>query len=257
MNYFIEIKRVFINYNIWVSVGFLDIKKRYRRSVLGPFWVTLSTLIISFSLSFIYSKIFKLDFFEYFNYLIVGFSIWSFVSTIITESANVFNENEGYIKNLNISLQNYIFKVVFRNLILFTHNLIIIIPLFFYTSTNYFEGFFFMVFAIILYFLFFINVSYFLGIICVRFKDVVFIIINLIQLIFFVTPILWKKEQFGDKQFIIDYNPFYHLVEIFRGPYYDQINVISYYVVAILILVLFLVNSILHNKFNHKIVYWT
>jgi ABC-type polysaccharide/polyol phosphate export permease len=43
---------VFISLPIWNMLAWQDIKQRYRRSVIGPFWLTISTAIMVFSLGF-------------------------------------------------------------------------------------------------------------------------------------------------------------------------------------------------------------
>ena len=89
-----KISREFIElynlYFIWFKLAKLDVVKRYRRSVLGPFWITITTLVTTTALSFIYSKVLNVEILEYFPYLTIGLIYWNFVSTLLNESCDTF-----------------------------------------------------------------------------------------------------------------------------------------------------------------------
>jgi ABC-2 type transport system permease protein len=57
-----------------------------------------------------------------------------------------------------------------------------------------------------------------LGIVCTRFRDIPPIVTNLIQVAFFFTPVMWSPEIIGDRSWIAEYNPLYHIIEIVRAP---------------------------------------
>jgi ABC-type polysaccharide/polyol phosphate export permease len=64
--------------------------------------------------------------------------------------------------------------------------------------------------------------SLFLAVIGARFRDMAPIVQNGLQVAFFVTPILWMPEALSAGRaaftWLIDYNPFHHVLEIVRRP---------------------------------------
>ncbi|MEE8660384.1 hypothetical protein CGLAMM_03380 [Acetobacteraceae bacterium EV16G] len=65
-----------------VALGWLDIKLRYRGSILGPFWLTLSTAVMIAALGVLYARLFHMPFGEYLPFLSISLVMWSFISTV-------------------------------------------------------------------------------------------------------------------------------------------------------------------------------
>ena len=91
-------------WRLWIRLGWNDILQRYRRSLLGPFWLTASMAIMVMMLGFVYSKIFAIPVAEFIPFLCVGLLVWAFISTIITEAGTLFTGSESYIKQNSIAL---------------------------------------------------------------------------------------------------------------------------------------------------------
>ena len=89
---------------LWLTLAWNDIAMRYRRSTLGPLWMTLSTGILVVSLGLLYSRIFQTDIATYLPYLALGFIVWGFLSTTINESCQAFSESERIIKQIKDSV---------------------------------------------------------------------------------------------------------------------------------------------------------
>src|SRR5262245_55985878 len=102
---------------MWSTVGWNDIRQRYRRSVLGPFWITLSMAVLVGSLALIYSQVFRMDLKEYLPFLCLGFIIWGFIASAATESCTAFIESESLIKQIKIPFSVYVQRVVWRNFV--------------------------------------------------------------------------------------------------------------------------------------------
>jgi hypothetical protein len=110
---------------LWVTVGLYDIRKRYRRSLLGPFWITISLGAFILGLSFIYSPLMGGEAGSFLPYLAFGFIAWQFVSQLVLDGCNVFIANGPIIEQLQAPLSVYIYQTIWRHLIIFTHNLLI------------------------------------------------------------------------------------------------------------------------------------
>src|ERR1700686_2821463 len=85
-----EVLGGFRAWRVWTILGWDDIRQRYRRSVIGPFWITLSMGIFILVLGVIYSRLFHTDLQTYLPYLTVGFVVWGFISASANDSCIAF-----------------------------------------------------------------------------------------------------------------------------------------------------------------------
>ena len=243
----------------WLQISYHDIKQKYKRSTLGPFWTTVSQAIIVLFLSFLYSNLLNVPLKEYLPYLAVSFILWNLLSSIISESCDVFSSSSNMLLQLRLPFYFYIFRLVSRNFIIFFHNMIImVIVLIIFPKIFDFNFFPYLMIGLFFYFISAVSVSMIIGIICTRFRDITQIILSLLQLSFFITPILWKKEMVGDDlQWAITFNPIVHYIDIIRYPYLglDQ-NYYSLITVITISLLLFVISFLIFKKFKKKINYW-
>src|SRR5258707_1799491 len=108
---------------LWLHLGWQDIKQRYRRSVLGPFWITIATGATAVAMGLLYSKLFKLPLAEHLPYVTLGLIVWNLINAAILEGADVFVANEGLIKQLPTPLSVHVYRLVWRQMILFAANI--------------------------------------------------------------------------------------------------------------------------------------
>ena len=75
---------------MWSAMAMQDIRLRYRGSILGPFWLTISMVIMVAAMGLIYARMFNMEISRYLPFLTVGLVIWNFVSTVIIEGCQTF-----------------------------------------------------------------------------------------------------------------------------------------------------------------------
>ena len=114
-----DLRQGFAQRELWLSLGWQDIKQRYRRSVLGPFWITIATGIQAAAMGFFYSALFKEPIHQFLPHVVVGFLIWGIISASILEGSEVFTANEGLIKQLPSALSVHVYRLVWRQLLFF------------------------------------------------------------------------------------------------------------------------------------------
>lgn len=247
------------NPNTWFQIAVHDIKQRYKRSKIGPFWITISTSIIVIFLSSLYSQLLNVNLKEYLPYIGVSLVLWNLFSTVLNESCDTFVSSKQMLLQLRLPFYFYVFRLVCRNFIILFHNfLLLAVILFFYPNLINPILFLTLPITISLYFLSGISVGIILGVLCTRFRDITQLILNLVQLSFFVTPILWKRDMVDlDKQWIIDFNIFNHFIDIFRLPFLNQgypIN--SLLIVFLFTTIMFFLSFLFFCKFKKKINFW-
>lgn len=195
-----------------------DTKSRYKRSVLGPFWLTLGTGIGVGGLGFVWSTLFNLDKATFIPLLTVGLILWGFISGIINESNQAFIQNAQLIRNVPLPLFFYPLRLILRHLINLAHNTAVIVIVFLIFPPDWHWSTFL---ALPAFFLTVLNLSWmslFIGMFAARFRDTETAISNFMPLIFFISPILFKAEQLGVSSWIVWINPFSYFISAVRDP---------------------------------------
>ena len=196
----------------------LDIQNRYRGSVLGPFWLTLSTAVMVVGLGLLYSSLFKMALRDYLPFIAVSLIVWTTLSQIVTDACTSLTSAEGIIRQLPLPFSVHVLRCVFRNLLIAAHSLPLIFVVFLACGTMPGVEVLLLLpgFALVAINAFF--VALFLGMLCARFRDIAPIVASVMQLAFFMSPVLWKPELLGAKAVWLPLNPFYALMETVRGP---------------------------------------
>jgi lipopolysaccharide transport system permease protein len=98
---------------VW-TLSVLDIRLRYRGSILGPFWLTLSTSVMIGALGFLYSRLFHTDIQTYLPFLSLSLVLWQFLSTLTSEGCTCFTSSESMIRAMRMPLSLHAARVVVR-----------------------------------------------------------------------------------------------------------------------------------------------
>ncbi len=204
-----------------LKLSFLDIRLRYRGSILGPFWLTLSTGVMVGALGFLYAGLFRLDIKTYLPYLTLSLILWNFLSALTAEGCICFTSSEAMIRASRMPLSLHAARVVIRNFLTFAHNIVVIVVVFALMRDVPGGQSYMIVPAFALWFIDGFAICLLLGAFCARFRDIPPIVGSIMQIAFFVTPILWSPAILvhrGIGIVLIEWNPFYALLEIIRGP---------------------------------------
>lgn len=199
-------------------MGWLEIKQRYRRSVLGPFWITLSMAALIGGMGPLYGRLFGQDLSTYFAYLAVGVVTWMLVSSLVTEGCNCLISAEPYITQTNLPISIHVLRTVWKNLIMFAHNFVVVIIVLLYYRPSMGWSALLVPVALLFVVLNGLWIGLVLGLLCVRFRDIPPTVTSAIQVVFFLTPVMWRPDMLKDQRWVADINPLFHLVEIVRAP---------------------------------------
>jgi len=244
-------------FRIWNLLALQDIRQRYRRSVLGPFWITLSTLVSIVALAVVYTKIFKTPIDQYLPYLTVGFIAWSFISALVMESCSVFIGAEGIIKQINIPFGVHVMRMIWRNLITLAHHSVVVILVLIYSGIVPTWGLLYLPYSLIVVTLAGVFTGYLLGAICTRFRDIGPIVTSLMQVVFYITPVIWYSGLLKENQWLLVINPFFHFIEILRAPILgNAVEHHSYKICLAITLALGVISMMFMYRFKKRIAYW-
>jgi lipopolysaccharide transport system permease protein len=201
------------------ALGWLDIRLRYRGSMLGPFWLTISTGVMVGSLGLLYSTLFKINLRNYLPFLALSQVLWGFLSALVSEACTTFTDAEGVIRSVRMPFFLYSLRTLIRNAVVLGHNIVVVVVVFaIFAVWPQWES----VIAIpglLLWIVDGLALTLLLGAFCARFRDIQPIVNSVMQIAFFMTPVIWKPDQLGASGIEkLALNPFFDLLEIVRGP---------------------------------------
>lgn len=212
-------------WRIWMYMGISEIRRRYRRTLLGPFWATLSVSIFIGCLGMVFPRLWHMDAKQFLPYFSSGFVIWTLVSTTITEGCGTFIDVSSFIKQINLPCPVYANSVVIRNFLTLLHHLVVYVAIMIIFRVPVNANTFLLIPGILILAL---TSSWFcilFGFLTARFRDIKQIVASFLQISIFVTPIFWRPSQFGETfyaKLIVAVNPLYHFIEIARAPLLGQ-----------------------------------
>ncbi len=246
------------DWRMWGRLGWAEVRRRYRRTVIGPFWASLSLAIFVVAIGVVWAGLWKLSVREYLPFLCAGLLAWTLVSVIITESCASFTAQEGLIRSMRVSYTLLTCSVVWRNLIVFIHNLVVFVVVALATGVPVNAATLLVVPGLVLVGINGIWIGLLLGMICARYRDIQQLITGLLQIAMLVTPIFWTPSQIpGRYAYFVDANVLFHFVDIVRGPLLGQTPAaLSYIVVVGLALVGYAVTFDLFSRFRRRLPYW-
>jgi lipopolysaccharide transport system permease protein len=242
---------------LWTMLGWNDIRQRYRRSVLGPFWITISMAIFITLLGVIYSHIFNIGLKTYLPYLSLGYIVWGFISATTAESFISFQESERIIRQIRLPYSIYVFRVVWRNFIVFLHTIVIFVPVAIFYDVRPGMTALLAIPGLVLVYINQTWVTFTLAILCTRYRDVQQIVATGIQIMLFATPIMWPISALGPAVIIANINPLHHLIEVVRAPMLGEAPpVLSWVAVVLCAVAGWTVAILLLRRAARRLVFW-
>jgi ABC-2 type transport system permease protein len=233
--------------------------------VLGPIWITISMAVTAVALGILYAGLFGNPLEQQLPYILVGFIVWAFISGCILEGADVFIKNEGLIKHLPAPISVHVYRLVWRQTLLFAHNLIVyVVMLSIFPKPLGWSS----LLAIPAFVLLAVNgawVALFLGMASSRFRDLNPIVGSIVQLMFFLTPIVWIYEDFlnspnpaiAERARLAEINPFLHFIEIIRRPMLGEPTLWHHWIVVLGITVIgWVVTLFALRRYRARVSYW-
>lgn len=219
-----DISEALLKYRLALIFGWQDVAQRYRRSRVGAFWLTLNMAVFIGALGLIFGTLFQSEMRDFLPYLCAGVITWGFISTCLSEGCTTFTSSDGIILQVRMPLFTHIMRAIFRNVIIFSHN-IVIFPILLLILGKMIS--FHALWAIPGFLLLCLNLAWMmliLAVLCARFRDMTQVVTNILQVLFYATPIMWMVKILPDhvSRAFIELNPFYHFIQLVRAPLFGS-----------------------------------
>ena len=243
--------------DIWWTLAWFDIVLRYRRSMLGPLWLTLSMAAMIGGMGPLYSSLFGAELSKFFPHLALGIIFWSLFSSMVNEGCNVFASSGNYLKQGYFPISLFVWRSMSRNVIQFLHHIVIYIPVALWAGISLSWSALLVFPALLLLLINAHAIGLALGLVCTRFRDVAQIVTSIMQMLMFLTPVFWLPESLPDRARYILYNPLAQMLDLVRTPLmggeaslHSWIGIFGWTAASVI------GSALLFQKYRRRVVYW-
>jgi lipopolysaccharide transport system permease protein len=254
-----DLKNALKNLRLPSMLAWLDLRQSYSRSKIGPFWITIGNVVGILTVTIVYGMIFKVDLAIFLPYIATSMTMWGFLTQSIVESCVAFIGAEGVIKQLPLPFFTYVFRLIWRNLLLLAHNFVVLPIILVVSGFGFGFEFFLLIPGMILVILVLAPLSIILATISARFRDIQPLVANSLQIAFYVTPVIWMPTALAPEiaHYLLGFNPLYHLLQVLRMPILGDVPTVENYAVTVGLAVLtWMVAAILFSKNKARIALW-
>ncbi|MFM0051922.1 ABC transporter permease [Caballeronia grimmiae] len=252
-----DLRESLVRWRLWMLLGWLEIRQRYARSRIGPFWLTISTSVMVTSIGLVYGTLFGQDMHDYLPFLAVSLVFWTMFSSIVSEGALAYINSATYIRQIRTPRLVFILQVLWRNTVILGHNLIIVVALLLIFGVRDFRALPLIVPGFVLFILNATWIAMLAALVSARFRDLPQIIAALLQVAFYVTPIIYKPTSLNRFSWIVEFNPLAYFIELVRSPLVGVFpSVLSWAVCAGVAVIGWLIALVFTGRYEKRIPYW-
>lgn len=207
-------------WRIWWRLGVQDLRLRFRRSILGVGWILVQLVVMILAVGAVYGSLLDQDLRTFLPYLTVGLVVWGFLTATIVEGGSALVASEGYIKQIGLPVHVYILRFFVSASLAAGINLAAYAILAGVYRVPVGWGVLWAVPGLALLGLVGLFLMVAVAHLNARFRDTTPLAAVTMQVLFYVTPVLWPAEMLRGRRFawVVEANPLYHLIEVVRRP---------------------------------------
>ena len=252
-----DIRNGALLFHVWGTLAWSDIRRRYKRSVLGPIWITLSLAIFVGALGYLYAHLFNRDLTVYMPHLTVGYICWTLLSQLVDSGARCFISGEGIVKQLNVPVSVHAYRIVWSSLLTSAHHVVVyvIVAIAFAITPTLYSLMIIPGLALIV--LTGVPIALLLGTISARFRDLPLVLQSIMRIMLFLTPVIWQPELVSRRAIFLTWNPLYHYIELIRSPLLNTpFNPFHWQFAMMFTLASWIIALAVFIRFRARIAYW-
>ena len=244
-------------WRMWLRLAWLSTRLSYRRTILGPLWITASTGVLVITLGMLYSEILSRDTAVYVPHLCVGLIAWQLIRSTVAKACTVFTDAQWLRKQQRMPYSFFVYKMAAETLIVFAHGLPLLIVVRGIYGVESGAAIAQLIPGLVLYVANALWAGFFFGILVARLRDMKNVVFSILHVCFFFTPVIWMPNLLSAKARYLSLNPFYYFVEIVRAPLLGNPLPEHTWLVTGAITVLGLAGAlVLFARFRSRIIFW-
>jgi lipopolysaccharide transport system permease protein len=209
------------------------------------------------SIGLVYGTLFNQPMDEYLPMVGMGFVVWGLIAGILNDACYAYINSANYIRQSDAPLWIYVLQVVWRQIIIFAHNFVIVIAILAVFGIDhpvrlllFFPGLILLI----------INLTWMgqlVAILSVRYRDVPQLVASMVQVLFYITPLMWRQQMLTKHTWLITFNPFASFVDIVRSPLLGQFPALSSWITTgVLAIIGWILVMIVTRRTFSRIAYW-
>lgn len=242
-------RRVFPKWGLALSLAWRDIGDRFARTILGPFWIVISNIVLVIGITIVFGALFKAPIKDFVVYVSLGIALWTFMSTIMTGASKYLENGKNILFTYNIPWSTQITRKVFVETIVLLIHLVIAIPVILITQDDLTIVSFTAIFGVLLNLLFGYGLALIISSYGVRYLDLSHALESIMLFLFLFTPVFWVESALGPtRSAFIQYNPLFHFLETVRAPIIENSIPFDSFVISTVVAMSVLISGLLIYK---------
>jgi len=243
----------------WSYLAVENVKNRYRRTVLGPWWLTLQMAVYIVGISVVFGHLLHASLRSFLPYVALGMIAFMLLSGLTRAGAEVFINGASTLKSTRQPLSGLVLRDVAIEFINFAHNIVLYLV---FVAARLVPISPKMLIALPILLLIAVNglfLGLWLGAAVARFRDVQPFINSILGVIVFFTPVFYRLNDLssGIKNVLLAWNPFTYLLSAFRAPLIGEPLSTSFYVgTAVVTLINVVLGLVVFTRTRSRIPYW-
>lgn len=240
-------------------LGWQDVRLMYRRSVLGQFWITISMAVTFAAIGTVFGFIFDSPIVEYLPFLGCGLVFFNFLSVLLNDGANAFIASESFIRQVALEPIVYFLRSVWKTSFVLLHNAVALVLLFAFFPQGISPATALVIPGVIVAGSGMAGLALALAMLATRYRDVPQIVGAVLQVFFYLTPIVWLPEALPApaREILLTWNPFTHMIAVMREPLLNIYPSPQTWITAIGLAVTFiLLGSIAYLWKRRQLAFW-
>lgn len=201
-----------------IYLAWADTKARYKKSVIGPFWPTLTNVFGVLGLGLVWGHLLKQDMNTFIPQLTVGLIVWQLIAGALTDGPQTFVRHAGMVRNVSMPSWFFSVRALSKHLINLLHNVVILVGVMVYYQVPLTENTWLVLPGLLLVSLNLFWLLHGLGLVGARFRDVELLINSLVPLLFFISPVIYRADRLPAALNVVWLNPFSYMIEALRTP---------------------------------------
>jgi len=245
------------HWRLILHLSWQDVRQRYRRSALGPLWLTVSVAVQIGSLGLVYGELFNLNLSVYLPHLAVGLTVWAMFAATINDGCLCFIAAESFLKQVALPKGIFPARVVLRSLITFAHDVVILVVVLAIYSPPSVLGVLASLLGIAIFAVNGLWIGLLFGLLSARFRDLAPIVGSVLQVAFFLTPVIWLESSIhGRMAVLLQLNPFAAFLSLVRDPLLSHMpSLQSFLIVAGITVIGWVATFLMFARFRVRITY--
>jgi len=241
----------------WRALAAADIRSKYRRTMLGPWWITATNAFTALIMGLVAGRFLGADMKTYLPNFMISMTIWNFISSSLSESCFTMINAGGMIKAVNMPILIHVMRMVHRNLIIFLHNSAIIPIIWLVYPWHIGIQSLLAPLGLLIVYVAVVSGSMVVSMICVRYRDVPPVMSSVLQLLFFVSPIIWVPENIKGGELFVALNPVAYLLAVTRDPIMGSSPHLMSWIGALLfVAIATAAMGYIYTRYRSRVVYW-